>query len=105
MDDRTKLSIWKKATKVRGKDPELWRKDMKGHEVFWRSYDLDTEMGWICKNISRKTVNFNLDDFEVVAKQFQNGKVEKKDEKKNEKKEEKKGSKKDNKKDSKKEKK
>ncbi len=84
MDERTKLSVWDKSTKIRGKDAELYRKDMNGHEIYWHSFGKNTDMGWIIKNTGRKTVNFNLEDFNAVASLHQDEKPEKKqsDEKK-----------------------
>ena len=78
MDDRTKLSVWNKASKVRGKDPETYRKDINGHEMYWHSFGKKTEMGWIIKNTGRKTVNFNLDDFDAISTIHQDEKPEKK---------------------------
>ena len=78
MDDRTKQSVWDKASKIRGKDPELYRKDINGHEIYWHSFGKNTDMGWIIKNTGRKTVNFNLEDFNAIASLFQDEKPEKK---------------------------
>jgi hypothetical protein len=82
MDDRTKLSVWDKASKIRGKDPELYRKDINGYEIYWHSFGKKTDMGWIIKNTGRKTVNFNLEDFNAVSSLHQDEKPEKKKEKK-----------------------
>lgn len=82
MDDRTKLSVWEKAPKIRGKEPTLYRKDINGHEMYWPSFNKKTEMGWLCKNNSRKTKNFSLDDFDAVAYFYQDEKPDKDDDKK-----------------------
>jgi hypothetical protein len=77
MDDRTKQSVWDKASKIRGKEPELYRKDINGHEIYWHSFGKNTDMGWIIKNTGRKTVNFNLEDFNAMASLYQDEKPEK----------------------------
>ncbi len=79
MDDRTKLSVWEKATKIRGKDADIYRKDINGYEMYWHSFGKNTDMGWIIKNTGRKTVNFNLEDFNAVSYSHQDEKPDKKD--------------------------
>ena len=42
--DREKA--WDKAPKVRGKSPDLYRRDSKGNELFKPSYGKQSKMGW-----------------------------------------------------------
>ena len=41
-----KEDVWEKGTKIRGKDPDLYRKDKFGNTLFKNSYGKDSEMGW-----------------------------------------------------------
>ena len=41
-----KDQVWDKGKKVRGKDPELYRKDIYGNEMYFHSYGLNSEKGW-----------------------------------------------------------
>jgi CRISPR/Cas system Type II protein with McrA/HNH and RuvC-like nuclease domain len=41
-----KDQVWDKGKKVRGKDPELYRKDKYGNEMYFHSYGMNSEMGW-----------------------------------------------------------
>ena len=41
-----KQEVWDKAKKVRGKDPDKYRKDKLGNEIYFGSYGKNTEMGW-----------------------------------------------------------
>ncbi len=41
-----KDEVWNKAKKVRRKDPNLYRKDKLGNEIYYPSYGKNTEMGW-----------------------------------------------------------
>ena len=38
--------IWDKGQKIRGKDPNLYRKDIYGNEMYRHSYGMDTPKGW-----------------------------------------------------------
>jgi hypothetical protein len=38
--------IWQKGTSVRGKNPNLYRKDIYGNVMYKPSYGLNSEMGW-----------------------------------------------------------
>lgn len=38
--------IWNKGSKIRGKDPNLYRKDKYGNKMYKHSYGKDTPMGW-----------------------------------------------------------
>ena len=41
-----KDEVWDKGQKVRGKDPELYRKDKFGNTMYKPSYGKNSEMGW-----------------------------------------------------------
>ena len=41
-----KDDVWDKGHKVRGKDPDKYRKDDLGNLMYYGSYGKDTEMGW-----------------------------------------------------------
>lgn len=41
-----KEDVWDKGSKVRGKDPNLYRRDVAGNEMYKPSYGKATEMGW-----------------------------------------------------------
>jgi len=41
-----KDEVWEKGKKVRGKDPDLYRKDDEGNLMYKHSYGKSTEMGW-----------------------------------------------------------
>ncbi|NQY30397.1 MAG: HNH endonuclease [Flavobacteriaceae bacterium] len=43
---KRKDEVWNKESKVRGKDPELYRKDDLGNELFYHSYGKNSNMGW-----------------------------------------------------------
>ncbi len=43
---KKKDNVWEKASKVRGKDPNLYRKDQEGNEVYYHSYGKATPMRW-----------------------------------------------------------
>ena len=38
--------VWNKAGKVRGKDPNLYRRDVFGNVIYKPSYGKDSDMGW-----------------------------------------------------------
>ncbi len=38
--------VWDKADEIRGKNPDLYRKDAYGNPIFRHSYGKNTEMGW-----------------------------------------------------------
>lgn len=44
--EKQKLAIWNKARKVRGKNPNVYRRDDLGNEIYFSSYGDFTEMGW-----------------------------------------------------------
>jgi CRISPR/Cas system Type II protein with McrA/HNH and RuvC-like nuclease domain len=41
-----KDQVWNKGKKVRGKNPDLYRKDIYGNEIYYHSYGKSTQMGW-----------------------------------------------------------
>jgi 5-methylcytosine-specific restriction endonuclease McrA len=41
-----KEQVWEKGKKVRGKSPELYRKDKEGNEMYKPSYGKYSEKGW-----------------------------------------------------------
>lgn len=38
--------IWEKGSAIRGKDPDLYRKDQLGNQMYKPSYGKTSEMGW-----------------------------------------------------------
>lgn len=44
--NKRKDEVWNKSNKVSGKDPNLYRIDKLGNEIFYHSYGKNTEMGW-----------------------------------------------------------
>lgn len=38
--------VWDKAQKVRGKNPDLYRRDPKGDVIYKPSYGKESDMGW-----------------------------------------------------------
>jgi 5-methylcytosine-specific restriction endonuclease McrA len=43
---KRKEEVWNKESKVIGKDPELYRKDDLGNELYYHSYGKTSNMGW-----------------------------------------------------------
>lgn len=41
-----KDQVWGKGQKIRGKDPDLYRRDKLGNEMYKPSYGKASEMGW-----------------------------------------------------------
>ncbi len=41
-----KDDVWNKGQNVRGKSPDLYRRDNLGNEIYYHSYGMDSEMGW-----------------------------------------------------------
>lgn len=50
-----KEMAWENAHKVRGKNPEVYRKDDYGNLMYWSSYGKQTEMGWEIDHIHPKS--------------------------------------------------
>ena len=46
-----KNDVWKKAKKIRGKDPDLYRRDPYGNEMYKPSYGKESEKGWVIDHI------------------------------------------------------
>jgi len=38
--------VWEKAKEMRGKDPDVWRKDTYGNKIRFASYGTEGEFGW-----------------------------------------------------------
>ena len=38
--------VWEKGEIVPGEHPDLYRRDVTGRIIFWRSYGMDSRMGW-----------------------------------------------------------
>ena len=38
--------VWEKAKEVRGKDPDVWRKDTYGNKIRFPSYGTEGDYGW-----------------------------------------------------------
>lgn len=38
--------VWDKGKKIRGKNPDLYRKDKEGNVLYKHSYGMYSEMGW-----------------------------------------------------------
>ena len=39
-------TVWEKATPIRGKDEDVWRRDLEGNKIRWGSYGTQGEYGW-----------------------------------------------------------
>ncbi len=46
MEPSKRNNAWNKANEVRGKDPEVWRRDKFGNLLRWGSYGTQGEFGW-----------------------------------------------------------
>ena len=38
--------VWEKAKEMKGKDPDVWRKDTYGNKIRFASYGTEGEYGW-----------------------------------------------------------
>jgi len=38
--------VWEKAQEIRGKNPEVWRRDTEGNKIRKPSYGTEGEFGW-----------------------------------------------------------
>jgi len=38
--------VWKRGKPIKGKNPDTYRKDIKGNEIYKPSYGLDSKKGW-----------------------------------------------------------
>ena len=52
-----KDATWNKAPTVRGKDPDLYRRDPYGNVLYKPSYGKDTAMGWHIDHIKPQSKN------------------------------------------------
>ena len=43
---KKKDEVWEKGSKIRGKNPNLYRKDGEGNQIYYPSYGKNTSMGW-----------------------------------------------------------
>lgn len=41
-----KKNIWEKASPIKGRDPDVWRKDSYGNTIRYGSYGTQGEYGW-----------------------------------------------------------
>lgn len=41
-----KDKVWDKGNKVRGKSPDVYRRDSEGNEIYFSSYGKQSEKGW-----------------------------------------------------------
>lgn len=49
-----KDAVWNKARPIRGKDPDKYRQDPYGNEMYYDSYGQDSEKGWEIDHIKPK---------------------------------------------------
>ena len=47
--------VWDKATPIRGKNPEAWRKDPEGNVIRYGSYGTQGEYGWEIDHIKPRS--------------------------------------------------
>ena len=52
---RKKSAVWKRATRVRGKNPSKYRRDPYGNEIYYRSYGKNSPKGWQIDHIKPKS--------------------------------------------------
>ena len=55
-NDETLERIWDKGSKIPGKDPDKYRKDVNGNVMYRHSYGKYSEMGW---NVDHKKAKAN----------------------------------------------
>jgi 5-methylcytosine-specific restriction endonuclease McrA len=41
-----KNAVWEKGEEIKGKNPDMYRRDADGHTIYKSSYGKDTKMGW-----------------------------------------------------------
>ena len=44
--EKDKEKVWGKGEIIRGKNPDLYRRDVTGKELYWPSYGKDSSKGW-----------------------------------------------------------
>lgn len=45
-DEEIRNRVWENASPVKGKNPNLYRKDSEGNEIFYQSYGKTSAKGW-----------------------------------------------------------
>lgn len=55
MADKDKDSVWNKASKIRGKNPDTHRRDPYGNEMYYGSYGKSSAKGWEVDHIQPKS--------------------------------------------------
>lgn len=50
-----KNSVWEKAKKIRGKNPNLYRKDPYGNQMYKPAHGKSSDMGWDIDHIKPKS--------------------------------------------------
>lgn len=83
MDQKIIDKIWDKSSQVPDKDPKLYRQDSSGNIMYYHSYGLDSNYGWM---ITRYDSRRNISEDNLCAISRQNKKVIEKPIKKAEKK-------------------
>ena len=46
-----KIKVWDKATKIKNKNPDKYRKDPYGKIIYFSNFNKNTEMGWTIDHI------------------------------------------------------
>ena len=46
IDEALKRAVWNKGTPIPGYDPNLWRRDVTGHNIKYTDHGIRTEYGW-----------------------------------------------------------
>jgi 5-methylcytosine-specific restriction endonuclease McrA len=63
--------VWNKAATIRGKDPDLYRKDPYGNELYKHSYGKNSIMGWQVDHIKPQSHGGSHDIRNLQALQTQ----------------------------------
>ena len=50
-----KDAVWNKAKEIKGKDPNLYRKDVYNNELYYNSYGLYSNKGWQIDHMKPKS--------------------------------------------------
>lgn len=53
-NEEQKRKVWEKGKIIRGRNPDLYRKDYLGNTIYWPSYGQNTLMGWVIDHINPK---------------------------------------------------
>ena len=51
-----KHEVWERAARIRGKDPNKYRKDSYGNVIYWGSYGKSSPMGWEIDHIRPRSL-------------------------------------------------